>query len=151
MLLTLKFDSPPFSCNNSHYRNGNRTKKCRAWGDHILDQLEPFSDSIDSFREQFDRLKHSLETELIFMYPREYLFTAGGYISRRSMDCSNIEKLLVDLIFDKRFFERGTNNLNLDDTLVTKQVSRKVLSPSNEYLILVNIKIIPLDKNPFKI
>jgi hypothetical protein len=67
------------------------------------------------------------------------------------MDCSNIEKLLVDLIFDKRFFERGTNNLNLDDTLVTKQTSMKVLSFDNEYKILVRISIVPLDKDPYKI
>jgi len=151
MKLELLFNSPPFSVNSSHYRNGNRTKKCRKWGDQILAQLEQYSDSIDLFREQFNKLEHSLETELIFMYPREFLFTAQGYISRRSMDCSNIEKLIIDLIFDNRFFERDHNNLNLDDTLVTKQTSCKVLSPDNEYKILVRISIVPLNKDVYKL
>lgn len=142
--LTLKFNAPPFSVNKAHYRNGNRTKECRAWGDLILEQLAPFEDEIETFRASFDKLNQSLNTELIFLYPSSILLTKKGYVSRRSSDLSNIEKMLVDLIFDPKFFERGANNLNLDDTLVTSQISKKRLSPDDSYQIIVNITISPL-------
>lgn len=139
--LILKFNAPPFSINSAYYKNGNRTKKCRAWGDSLLEQIDNFSQEIEEFRSQFDKLKHSLNTEIIFLYPYSILFTKQDYISRRSMDLSNIEKLLVDLIFDNRFFERGTNNLNLDDTLVTSQLSKKRLSKDDLHQIIVTITI----------
>jgi hypothetical protein len=142
--LTLKFDAPPFSVNKAHYRNGNRTKECRAWGDLILEQIEQYRDEIEAFRLCFDKLNQSLNTELIFLYPSKILLTKKGYVSRRSSDLSNIEKMLIDLIFDPKFFERGANNLNLDDTLVTSQISKKRLSPDDSYQIIVHITISPL-------
>jgi hypothetical protein len=144
--LTLKFNAPPFSVNKSHYRNGNRTKECRAWGDLILEQLAPFEDEIEDFRLSFDKLNQSLNTELIFLYPSAILLTKKGYVSRRSSDLSNIEKMLVDLIFDPKFYERGFNNLNLDDTLVTSQLSKKRISPTDSYQIIVKITISPLSE-----
>jgi hypothetical protein len=60
------------------------------------------------------------------------------------MDLSNIEKHIIDAIFDKKYFERGTNNLNLDDTLVTTQISKKRISPTDSYQIIVHITISPL-------
>lgn len=144
--LTLKFNAPPFSVNKAHYRNGNRTTQCRAWGDLILEQIENYRDEIELFREQFDKLNQSLNTELIFLYPSSILLTKKGYVSRRSSDLSNIEKMLVDLIFDPKFFQRGTNNLNLDDTLVTSQLSKKRISPTDSYQIIVHITISPISE-----
>lgn len=142
--LTLKFNAPPCSINNSHYKNGNRTVKCRAWFDLILEQIEQYRDQIETFRSGFDKLNQSLNTEIIFLYPSSILLTRKGYVSRRSMDLSNIEKHIIDAIFDKKYFERGTNNLNLDDTLVTSQLSKKRISPTDSYQIIVHITMSPL-------
>jgi len=150
-MLKLLFDSPPFSINSAYYKNGNRTVKCRNWGDHILDQLEQYEDDFEAFRKEFDPTKHSLKVEIVHLYPRDILFTVEGHISSRSMDLSNIEKLPIDLICDKRFFERGNNNLNINDKFSTRMTSDKALSPDNKYKLLFRISIIPLVKTVFDI
>jgi hypothetical protein len=64
------------------------------------------------------------------------------------MDLSNIEKLLIDLIFDKRFQDRLTDNgysivsLEEDDKKIMKLISTKSLSEDNTNQIEVIITIL---------
>lgn len=61
------------------------------------------------------------------------------------MDLSNIEKMLIDLLFDKRHNGRlldcGTEatSLALDDKLITKLVSEKNLHPAAEHNIDIKV------------
>lgn len=144
-MLVLKVEAPPFSINKAHYRNGNRTQACRKWGDDILEQLREYKADMDEFSTAYkERVHtHSLEVELIFEQPHRTMFkTSGsdrGKLSRRGCDLSNIEKMLIDLVFDLRFSKRGWDNLALDDTLIATLTSKKRKSPNSKSYITIII------------
>lgn len=147
--LRLIFNSPPFSINSAYYRNRQRTKECRAWGNQIHSQMSQPSvaAAIKLFKQSLD--SHTkLSVELNFKYPEKKLYTIKGEVSRRSMDLSNIEKLLIDLIFDKRFQDRITDcgniveSLEEDDKKIMKLISTKSLSDDDTYQIEAIISII---------
>ncbi len=143
----------PFSVNNAYYRNRNRNKACRAWGDDILRQLmDPgIQSKLDQFRDAFNALEHAISVKYVYHYPRKIIFNREGEVSQRSMDLSNIEKLLQDLIFDHRFYDRTVildsgevtklRNLNLNDSKIVDLTSQKRLSPTNEYSINISLGI----------
>jgi len=143
MKLILKLSSPPFSCNNSHYRNGNRTVKNRKWADNIHKELEQYREEMDAFHDFYMPmlLTHSFSVNLTFFLPSKKLFTVKGKINRFSMDLSNIEKGLIDLVFDPRFYKRGHANLNLDDTLITTLISKQRKSVTNLPYIVITIEL----------
>lgn len=147
--LRLLFKSPPFSINSAYYRNRQRTKECRAWGNQIHCQLaEPQVAAALKLFKQSLTSHTKLQVELNFKYPERTLYTLSGEVSRRSMDLSNIEKLLIDLIFDKRFQDRLTDNgysivsLEEDDKKIMKLISTKSLSEDNTNQIEVIITIL---------
>lgn len=151
MKIEFTLNSPPFSINNAYNTNHTRNRKCRKWGDNILEQLQAEHIQKQLLELHYQKPK-SLSVSLRFLYPKDYLYTkSSGFkdISKRSMDLSNIEKLLIDLIFDSRFNERGLKtgkgiieitNLNLDDKLITRLCSSKELSPSGLHQIHVSIE-----------
>jgi hypothetical protein len=63
------------------------------------------------------------------------------------MDLSNVEKLLIDLIFDSRFDGRTIDgqlisNLAIDDKFITDLLSIK--RPADKHSIQVYISLLPL-------
>jgi Holliday junction resolvase RusA-like endonuclease len=144
MEINIKLNSPPFSINKSHYRNGNRTVENRAWGEKILEQLYKHKNEFEEFNKYVNKFINDIELQvsLIYYMPREKLYTKKGKVNGNSMDLSNIEKGLLDLIFDKRFNKRGWVNLNLDDALITRLVSEKIPSLTGKYHIQVKIKTV---------
>lgn len=144
MKISFTIKSPPFSINAAYYkRSKTRTTQCRAWGDGILSQLQ--NPNIQSMFKTFKGAisdRPLIGLNLTFQYPIDVLYTKAGHISRRSMDLSNIEKMLIDLIFDNRFHERGTPNLNLDDKFIVDLKSEKRPSKDDDFHILVDIYII---------
>ena len=97
--------------------------------------------------EKFDSKKHSLAVSYHFYYPKSILLTKAGGISKRSMDLTNIEKLVQDNIFEERYNGRLINdiiisNINIDDKFITSLHSSKNLGDS--YLIQVEIEILPI-------
>ena len=126
-------NASPFSINKAYYkRSFTRTEQCRAWGDSVLAQLQA-----ERIQADFEALRaccetrHGLEAHLTFHIPAKLFYTKKGEISRRSQDLSNVEKMLIDLIFDERYCGRELddgqviNNLSLDDKLIVKLVSEK--------------------------
>lgn len=142
MELSIKLNSPPFSINKATYRNGNRTVANRKWSEKVLEQLHQHKAQIEQFtayvEENIDKVELSID--LMFEMPYKKLYTKSGKVNGNSMDLSNIEKGLIDLIFDKRFFKRGWVNLNLDDALITKMISRKVPSLTGKYHIKIKVR-----------
>lgn len=147
-------NSPPFSINKAYYkRSFTRTKECRAWGDNILTQLQDpdILDALLYLKDAFCPTKHALFVSLQFVLPKNKYFTKKGEISRHSQDLTNVEKLLVDLIFDPRFEGRKTGkgegaktvrNLSLDDKYIATILSSKL--PGDDYAIHVKISTMPL-------
>lgn len=148
MILELKIDSKPFSINNAYYRNRTRTKENREWADNVQEQLSQYSDQIIAFKEFLNNQKcPHLELILAHLHPARQFYTAKNDIHIRTMDLSNVEKLIIDLIFDKRHNGRTTNsgtnivNLEHDDKRVINLNSMKGISKNDKHEIL--IKIIP--------
>lgn len=149
MKISFELCSPPFSINKAYYkRSKTRTAECREWGDNILIQLQN-----PTIQALFDALragmsKHPLLGIMMeFQSPVDVLYTKSGDISRRSMDLSNIEKLLIDLIFDPRFDGRTVKdqkvrNLAIDDKFIVDMRSSKRESPDEDFHILVDIYLV---------
>lgn len=141
MEINFTIEARGFSVNKAYYKNRQRTQACRAWGDSILEQLFKMKDEFNEFNKYVmeDINNQNLTVSLTFCMPKEDMFTKKGKVSRRGQDLTNIEKLFIDLLFDKRYNERGWVNLNLDDTLITRLISEKKVSKSNSYEIRVKI------------
>lgn len=130
--------APPFSINSAYYLksfNGGsaqkiRTKECRDWGDAIMLQLQNYCKEMKEFKETFDEKSDAIEINLIFFIPKDKFYTKTGTISLRSNDLTNVEKLLVDILFDSRFNGRMVNglqtyNLDINDKLICTLTSKK--------------------------
>lgn len=146
-MVSFTLQAPPFSLNKAYYkRSFTRTAACREWGDAILLQLQD-----DAIQAQFAALKasfetgHSLHVNLVFHIPQCKFYTKKGDLSRRAQDLSNVEKLLIDLIFDPRFEGRFIDgqeifNLSMDDKYITLLVSEKVPT-EREHRIDIDISL----------
>lgn len=134
----------PFSINKAHYRRGQRTQECRKWCLQVHKQIAG-DPAFVPFKKQ--ALKASFfHVCLRFNIPRSKFYTKTGKISRLTSDLTNVEKMLVDAIFDKRFHGREESGLKIktlecDDTLITKLVSEKGATESDSYSIDVSIQI----------
>ena len=149
MKISFTVTCPPYSINKAYYRNRQLTKECRQWRENFLLQLQnpKIQKLMAKIRKQFDSQKHSLSVCYHFYYPKSILLTKSGTISKRSMDLTNIEKLVQDNIFEERYNGRVIHdttitNLNIDDKYITKLHSSKNLGKS--YQVLVEIEILPI-------
>lgn len=127
-----------------------KTPAYKDWEVSAFFQLQKheIQENITTLREQFDANKHSYEVTFTAYYPRNTYFTKQGRISSKTMDLSNFEKPLLDLIFlpkyHNSFFPYGCPNLNVDDKLVSKLTSSKKSCDNLDITIEVQINIIPL-------
>lgn len=158
-ILRLTLHAPPFSINSAYYIKGSgksstkiRTRECRAWGDDILIQLQRYQKEMTAFRDNFDIATNAIQISLRFLIPEGYYYTNLGTISMRSKDLTNIEKLLVDLIFDERFHLRSVGdikvqNLNINDKLIVDLYSSKRPTRSE---FRIEVEIVRID-NEFEL
>jgi hypothetical protein len=157
MKISLLLYAKPFSINSAYYLKSFgkksttkiRTKECREWGDDILSQLQKRLVELREFRTAFDEGNHALKIRITHYIPKAIYYTKNGkgHISAATCDITNIEKLLVDLLFDARFNDRsigGLNieNLNINDKFICHMVSRKIPS-KRDYKIKILVEIIP--------
>jgi len=148
-MLNFTLQSPPFSINKAHYkRSFTRTVECREWGDNILAQLQnpDLQLEFQEFRKSLNK-REGIIISITYNIADNIFYTKKGEISRRSMDLSNIEKLLIDLIFDTRFCGREINgkvihNLAIDDKLIVDMHSKKKPTEGEPY-ITIEIKHAP--------
>lgn len=148
---TIQFSlkAKPFSINKAYYkRTMTRTQACRDWGNDILTQIQDSKiiRKLKGFKSGFDPIKDAIRVTIIFFQPKEILYTKKGDISRRSQDLSNVEKLLIDLIFDSRFHGRIIDELEietlcLDDKYITQLHSSKTVG--NDFSIDIKLERIP--------
>ena len=150
--IKITLDAPPFSINKAYYLKSFggkkatkvRTQECRNWGDSILLQLKKYVKKFDKFRNGFDPKTQQIHLEITHTIPEKTFYTKDGEVSVFSNDLSNVEKMPIDLVFDKRFngrmvFGEEISNLDLNDKYITKMVSKKV--PGEEYKIEIVIKV----------
>ena len=132
---------------NSFY-TGNRQFKsaaARQWTMEAFHQLNQphILEKLKLLREEFDVSKHTYEIHIKVAYPVEKFYNKKGEISAKTIDVTNFEKSLVDLIFLPKFFDE-LQNLNADDRFLTKMYSEKCKSENDRHYIDIEILINPL-------
>jgi hypothetical protein len=134
----------PYSINAAYYRGSfNMTQECRTWRKTVIKSLSQGVNQaeLDTLRESFVAELHALVVKITFNLPHTTYFTLKGDINAKSMDLSNIEKLLIDIIMDERFFTRGeVRNANINDKYIIKLHSEK--NPSLQASIMVDLYIV---------
>lgn len=149
--ISFRIFAEPFSINSAYYLKSFRgksatkirTRECRDWGDRVIAQLQDKTEDMKLFREAFNDKMHALHISLAFYIPEGKFYTKAGHISIASCDITNIEKLLVDILFDERFNGRtlddGTKvfNIDLNDKFITRMVSEKNPSNKDYYIDIV--------------
>lgn len=142
----------PFSINNAYYKQTfTMTRECRQWRFTVIKALSSQNNltEITKFRESFNPKLHGIALSLKFIIPHDWFYTQEGEVSLRSMDLSNVEKLLIDILFDKRFTERRElANLNINDKAIIHLDSQK--HPGNSWKIIIEAKLIELKDNVCK-
>lgn len=132
---------------------GSRNFKTSAaveWTYETFNQLnqDDILAKFEKLRSKFDPIKHAYQVSFLWNYPASKFYTKKGDISSRTMDLSNIEKGLIDLIFLSKYFDKpnpqGCQNLNIDDRYINRLVSEKRASEDGSQFVDVEIKIVDL-------
>jgi hypothetical protein len=125
-----------------------KTTKAREWTMQVLHALnEPsIKEALADLRKAFNIKKHTYGLDLTFNYPSQVFKNKAGLISSKTMDISNVEKPLIDLLFLQKYFDlespNGAENLNIDDKFLTELCSRK--QSGEYYSIDITIKLLDL-------
>ena len=139
-------DVVPFRVNKAYYKGSfNMTTECRLWRKTIVRALKQAGNQsvMDNFRDFYNEWSdlYSVGISISFGIKSDRFFNNAGKISARSFDLTNIEKLLVDILFDERFFERKEiRNLNINDKYIVRLRSEKI--PTNRSKIVVDLYLI---------
>ena len=142
MKVIFKLKNKAQSVNSGYYKNRTRTQSTRKWSLDIHDQLSDplLKQNIERLREGFNPLSHSLSVTICYYIPHDKFYTKKGNISRKSGDLDNCIKLLLDTVFDPRFFKRDLFNFNIDDQFITDLPTKK--RPADKYSISLEVEIL---------
>lgn len=129
---SFKLHLKPFSINNYHYRDKrHKTADARDWERQVDIQLQShltaFADIAAAYK---NKPTAYFVLNLHAYYPPQSFFTQSGEVSGRTVDSSNWEKPMQDMLFKA---------LGLNDKLVKRLVSEK--SPGSHHYIEVTIKL----------
>lgn len=141
----------PFSINAYHSANKRfKTSAARDWEMSVFYQMaKPYvQDTFRQLRDAMAERESVVELGLTAYYPQ--FFTVSGIISNRTLDITNWEKPLVDLLMLPKYHEtpspHGAPNLNFDDRFLIKVTSEKAPSKNDEYWVKIDITIHPAPK-----
>jgi len=109
--------------------------------------------SLKELREFADPSKHYFIFNMTVYYPEDIFWTKEGQISSRTVDKSNDDKPIVDLIFlpefNKAKNKRGSNNLKIDDKYICDLHSFKRPTRGKKTMLVIEIEI--RDKNELEL
>lgn len=146
---TFRLRTRPFSINSATYGDARtKTREYFDWSAQVFHQLSSTvnQEKLKELRDLFDESKHSFKISIKVVYPKDQFITKQNILSSRSIDCSNFEKLLVDLFFDKQFFDRphprGCPNINQNDKHIVALYSSKTYHELEHHEINFTVKIV---------
>lgn len=138
-----------FSINAVYYRDRrHKTQAYRDWERKVFQALHQpeIQQKLKQIRDQFSETEHCFAVDMHFHMSS--LFNKQGKISSRAEDLSNIEKMLLDILFLPKYHVQpwpdGVPNINVDDKLVLELRSRKSYAAADG--ITVSIALIPAPK-----
>lgn len=140
----------PVSINNAYYKyNKTLNKKAREYRSDLLHQLTAHRAAMDLFSSQFDKNRHAIACSIAFMMPKDqYIAKSSDEISHRSGDIDNNNKLMLDFIFNEKYYGKpmGTYtsyNLNIDDKfIVALNTSKGTNDLIEDYELRISVSII---------
>lgn len=136
--------APSFSVNKMYYANKmNKTTEARAWTTQIQRSLmkKEAQEAMKTIRESFNETTDFLSVELEFYYPEKVMFTKENKITckKGKHDVSNIEKPLIDIIYDDTY-STLINNLAIDDANNLELHCKQGIF--EEHIIVVRISVL---------
>lgn len=138
-----------FSINSVYYRDRrHKTQAYRDWEKQAFSAIykPEVQEKLAQIREQFSESRHCFSVGFVFEMPQ--LFNKQGKISSRAEDLSNVEKMLLDILFLPKYHVQpwpdGVPNLNADDKLVLKLSSEKKYA--EQAGTWVSIELLPVPK-----
>jgi hypothetical protein len=152
MRVKIRISEKPFSINAMYYMDKrNKTREAKEWSYSVFHQLSSEQNlaKLEKIRDYFDPAKHHFHVSLRAYYPRHILHRKDGAVSAKSIDVTNWEKPLIDLLFLPKYFNTpspyGCKNLNVDDKYITSMLSAKIISPEDRHYIDIEIAVKSLD------
>lgn len=142
MRVKLRLNVKALSINATYYANRNhgKTAEAKVWTAQVCTEINRYYEQIKLIRDNFDADKHVFAINLKFITPKFY--TADGKLSAHSMDISNIEKSIIDILFIPSYNGNGIyqcDNLDIDDKYITSMLSTKEYGL--DYAIEVTLKL----------
>lgn len=120
----------PFSVNCYHYATRKvKTADARAWECTVLEALADVKE-LSVLADDWRRLGGYFNISIHCFYPPFIFYTQSGEISAKTIDVTNFEKPLQDLIFKQ---------MGLNDKLVKKMVSEK--SAGTHHYIRIKLEL----------
>lgn len=154
MTVEIHIPVEPISVNATSQRDKRfKSVKYRQWETMVLLSLtsEDSQQKLQQIRDAYEHGSHSFEVELTAHYPRELYFTKSGVISNRTLDNSNWEKPIIDLLFLPKYHElkppSGAPNINVDDRYITSLLSRKLPYDKSRPCMVARIALVPAPQN----
>jgi Holliday junction resolvase RusA-like endonuclease len=129
---------------NCFYTGDKRFKSAAArdWTLEVINQMNQshILNSLKELRDSFTDSK-AYRISFEFAYPESIMYTKKGTISSKTIDISNGEKHLLDILCLPKFFSE-IQNLNIDDKFVVEMNSKKIVSENDRYYINITIEIV---------
>ena len=148
MIRKLNLSVKPFSINGMYYsQKAVKTQAAREWTYDVFSELssEKNRRAMEELGEAFDPGSQYFRIKLIAFYPKKYLLTKANAISAKSIDITNWEKPLVDLIFLPKHQQKeepfGCQNIGYDDRYICEMSSCKMPWEHSDHGIIVEIEI----------
>jgi hypothetical protein len=147
---TFKIPLPTVSINNFYYANKQHgiRAEAREWQYKFFNflSLEENKIKLQSLRNAFDIKNHGYVVDFQFEVPKLKFINKTGGLSSRTIDLSNCEKSIIDVLFLPKHCENdapyGCQNLCIDDKYLVGLSSRKRIAET--YNIKIEIKIVDL-------
>ena len=118
-----------FSINQTYSRDMRfKTSAFKDWHLRLTTLLEQCSE-LTALAEKWRKDGGNFEVILSAIYPQHLFFNVAGDISSKTIDCSNFEKVLIDIIFG--------DVMDVNDKYITTLTSHK--KPGATYSIEIEI------------
>lgn len=129
---SFRINNKPFSINAYHYRDKrHKTAEARAWEEEIVYALADVKE-LSAIADDWRKSGGYFELHITAVYPEYLFYTQSGEISGKTIDVTNFEKPLQDLIFKQ---------MGLNDKLVKKMVSEKSAGTHNYLEVTIRLII----------
>lgn len=123
----------------------HKTKAYKNWCYRVFEQLNTDDNqkSLKDLREFFNEEKHAYVIHMTTYYPESDLITHKNTLSAKAFDTTNVEKPLVDLLFDPVFSKKdppfGCCNLQSNDKYLLDMYSKKRIAESHKIELIIEI------------